>query len=173
MFYPHARGEHLGGTPNTLRGYGSFPHTRGTRVVLVLILWIGGLIPAHTGNTSTLPRSRFLVPAHPRPYGEHALRKPAKRPVAGSSPPIRGTPHVQTELKTLNGLIPAHTGNTYQYRHAAESSRAHPRPYGEHAITMLLHAGDEGSSPPIRGTPHVQTELKTLNGLIPAHTGNT
>ena len=50
---------------------------------------------------------------------------------------------------------------------------AHPRVCGENAAFKALDALDEGSSPRVRGKPHVHTPLGPPKGLIPACAGKT
>ena len=76
--HPRSRGEHAGSAADCTSTMGSSPLTRGTLVVLRLIMRCRGLIPAHAGNTA--PRAEAARPgtAHPRSRGEH-LRFPIGR----------------------------------------------------------------------------------------------
>ena len=86
---------------------------------------------------------------------------------------MRGT-LTRIELERARaGIIPAHAGNTQGTRTRAERRRDHPRACGEHAIVSLYAAGNEGSSPRMRGTLARRIEIVNLMGIIPAHAGNT
>ena len=89
--HPLARGEHSDRTTQNDLQQGSSPLARGTRRCLAGCEPAGGLIPAHTGNTTiSLPFWRGFQ-AHPRSRGEHMCQCPASfEDFEPDLPPLRG-----------------------------------------------------------------------------------
>ena len=128
-------------------------HTRGTPVLAWPSMSCTGLIPAHAGNTTPDGWRKASKPAHPRTRGEHQTQGLPGALERGSSPHTRGTQTRAKALHHMDGLIPAHAGNTSLLLAYLLQILAHPRTRGEHW------------SPPLAPSPP--------GGLIPAHAGNT
>ena len=112
---------------------GSSPRMRGTHLVDGLVGLGRGIIPAYAGNTGRwLPDIRSRRD-HPRVCGEHQMITSAISSARGSSPRMRGTPAVRSQVGRVEGIIPAYAGNTCcELSHAAEGWD-HPRVCGEHS----------------------------------------
>ena len=140
-------------------------------------LWVqllgAGLIPARAGSTAHSLGPIVEGRAHPRPCGEHRLRLSRQPMCLGSSPPVRGAQHRAQCLPWFVGLIPARAGSTDKYARISETSRAHPRPCGEHKVLGASPLAVEGSSPPVRGAHGTNNPVGHKPGLIPARAGST
>ena len=171
--HPRACGEH------NMRSYqywmyrGSSPRMRGTLGISMFSHTNDGIIPAHTGNTSTAMWASACSRDHPRACGEHVGLKLAAVPLSGSSPRMRGTRRRAELMRGGYGIIPAHAGNTCCLHAQSSTHRDHPRACGEHITrTFPAHYG-RGSSPRMRGTRIMALSGTITGGIIPAHAGNT
>ena len=91
---------------------GSSPHMRGKRANEAAGEDVPRIIPAHAGQTSVRPSSRFRVADHPRTCGANTACACVLSNAAGSSPHMRGKP-VGAPLADATGrIIPAHAGQT-------------------------------------------------------------
>ena len=171
--HPRACGEHHHGLVLGLRAEGSSPRMRGTPVPRPSVPRPSGIIPAHAGNTKYwLPRSARNGD-HPRACGEHQVRDTMYGTTQGSSPRMRGTPTQQNRFMMASGIIPAHAGNTGVTVAVSFGVRDHPRACGEHFCYIPYRGSVQGSSPRMRGTRAWCLMTKWLDGIIPAHAGNT
>ena len=136
----------------TWSGFGSSPHTRGTRI---------GLMAAGAA-----------LQVHPRIRGE---RQRARTPVTasiGSSPHTRGTlagaglPHLGKRF------IPAYAGNAAAAPQTSSRVAVHPRIRGERRVISDRVASRVGSSPHTRGTRAGSDESHPHGRFIPAYAGN-
>ena len=109
--HPRAYGENNAYALRTGLIQGSSPRIRGKPQNVVTEHGTSGLIPAHTGKTSSRRLHQPDHRAHPRAYGERLPIADVVVTHEGSSPRIRGTPCGASDLRPLVGLIPAHTGN--------------------------------------------------------------
>ena len=100
--HPRACGEHMSLLGGPWGIAGSSPRMRGTRSVVTFVKWIGGIIPAHAGNTQPVRWSSSTLRDHPRACGEHAGDVSNQQTGAGSSPRGRA--------------IPAHMGSSPRMR---------------------------------------------------------
>ena len=132
--HPRACGEHLSVPIGAGGSWGSSPRMRGTHAAHLDVNFLGGIIPAHAGNTSEDVVCRFWD--------------------TGSSPRTRGTLRSLQIRNVLFGIIPAHAGNTRGSVAATVPSGDHPRACGEHAARSCMRTGSRGSSPRMRGTHH-------------------
>ena len=73
----------------------------------------------------------------------------------------------------IDGIIPAHAGNTRPRRLESLATGDHPRVCGEHAEFTPVMGESEGSSPRVRGTPGGHERAEARPGIIPACAGNT
>ena len=171
--HPRARGEHsdadlleclrpgssprMRGTnefyPRSVFQVGSSPRTRGTLDHAFAFLGVGGIIPAHAGNTRRYSHVSETCWDHPRACGEHMPPSCSMLIVEGSSPHMRGTHRRTARAGRHVGIIPAHAGNTIPTSPFRCSCRDHPRACGEHIKTLYDAVARPGSSPRMRGTP--------------------
>ena len=95
------------------------------------------------------------------------------RRLRGSSPPVRGAPLRELQVRRSAGLIPARAGSTLWLTWLRRLPRAHPRPCGEHIAAILGVEPAWGSSPPVRGALMICSAPPIRCGLIPARAGST
>ena len=152
---------------------GSSPLTRGKPAHVVLVVTVGGLIPAHAGKTRDEGASDAAPRAHPRSRGENLLEGLNRVVGLGSSPLTRGKPVGRRRALQAGGLIPAHAGKTPCSSRFRARARAHPRSRGENLIVTCARASAEGSSPLTRGKRSRAWSPTPTPGLIPAHAGKT
>ena len=86
---------------------------------------------------------------------------------------MRGTQRKRDRMQYLDGIIPAHAGNTCQLSSLRIRTRDHPRACGEHCACRSTRIIVWGSSPRMRGTPYPTISYDLTAGIIPAHAGNT
>ena len=131
------------------------------------------LIPARTGNTSTVIRCMTWGAAHPRSRGEHQRALAQGLRPRGSSPLARGTRDILQLDQLRARLIPARAGNTKLLEKRIKRASAHPRSRGEHMREDGQSFLTAGSSPPVRGAPEDGGYPRGHLGLIPARAGST
>ena len=110
---------------------------------------------------------------HPRACGEHLHRWGIYGMSKGSSPRMRGTRGAAPPGRELQGIIPAHAGNTESTSSGQYIPRDHPRACGEHSGSSTVNTSVAGSSPRMRGTLRRRPPGSRCPGIIPAHAGNT
>ena len=146
---------------------------RGTHLPSGLTEVGSGIIPAHAGNTKTTKTIVSNGKDHPRACGEHFQIADQQDYVAGSSPRMRGTQFGRDAVLEAGGIIPAHAGNTTCLGGVHRHRWDHPRACGEHCRILSHKKGVVGSSPRMRGTHTVMRTRLRIDGIIPAHAGNT
>ena len=151
--HPRARGEHSDADLLECLRPGSSPRTRGTLDHAFAFLGVGGIIPAHAGNTVRRLGGPSMLGDHPRACGEHKSVCTPPTSCSGSSPRMRGTRGSGADTPNVPRIIPAHAGNTVPPRKAIADSG--------------------GSSPRMRGTHGDIRMFQKRAGIIPAHAGNT
>ena len=161
-------------TPNVSRfqASGSSPRLRGTASPSGPPGRCQRFIPAPAGN-----RQVYLVKAqpatvHPRACGEQKRGKMLSKPVAGSSPRLRGTDRAHHRGPRHRRFIPAPAGNREQFRHRTRSRPVHPRACGEQGVMKVICDCEHGSSPRLRGTVVAAFFRVALRRFIPAPAGN-
>ena len=132
-----------------------------------------GIIPAYAGSTNTWDQLGPTNKDHPRVCGEHPPRRRAPCAGAGSSPRMRGAPHVAVEHQTRAGIIPAYAGSTHGDAEGVRAHGDHPRVCGEHEKRGGGDALHKGSSPRMRGAPYLMRLRMYFCGIIPAYAGST
>ena len=132
-----------------------------------------GIIPAHAGNTPRRYGRARHRRDHPRACGEHAAERPTKKDIMGSSPRMRGTLHACWHRIAVDGIIPAHAGNTVKSLRQLTDCGDHPRACGEHQDNEQASTSVLGSSPRMRGTRRRRKTVTPGWRIIPAHAGNT
>ena len=105
--------------------------------------------------------------------GEHFCNPLIADVRMGSSPRVRGTREMLSELLTVYGIIPACAGNTEVQNCEGQDARDHPRVCGEHVYLWVDGECEEGSSPRVRGTRDNAGRYFLGGGIIPACAGNT
>ena len=150
--HPRACGEHPYHALACSLRRGSSPRMRGTRGHVRSNGEVGGIIPAHAGNTHIMLSHVVCDGDHPRACGEHVVTFAPMVKSAGSSPRMRGTLNPATPEVDQTGIIPAHAGNTQCIRLPRMERRDHPRACGEHSSGIGMMRYGTGSSPRMRGT---------------------
>ena len=166
-------GEHWSNWDELDYTQGSSPRVRGTPPSAKSPDGKHGIIPACAGNTGFEQKRRTLVVDHPRVCGEHCAAPPPWPISLGSSPRVRGTPHICNSGVIWRGIIPACAGNTLPSPAWRASARDHPRVCGEHVIRSAMNIMSMGSSPRVRGTLDKANHIAAALGIIPACAGNT
>ncbi len=166
-------GEHRTGRPYFAIVQGSSPHVRGALLHLRVDARDRGIIPACAGSTHHESDGADDERDHPRMCGEHFQTKRARIRLSGSSPHVRGAPHLMAELRGQSGIIPACAGSTALISINSPVSRDHPRMCGEHAVAVRVFPYSWGSSPHVRGAPKGRSGSKDGTGIIPACAGST
>ena len=92
---------------------------------------------------------------HPRMCGEHVQDYGHAVRREGSSPHVRGALQGFVDALELLGIIPACAGSTLYPTWFYWRRRDHPRMCGEHRRQMAKLLLNSGSSPHVRGAPHV------------------
>ena len=152
---------------------GSSPRVRGKPVCERRASASRGLIPACAGKTFASTPVVTSHWAHPRVCGENLKLVAGRGRRTGSSPRVRGKPHVVEALVPPVGLIPACAGKTWCTGAGASSCRAHPRVCGENNLRIRSLPSVIGSSPRVRGKRGTTRRAVTWAGLIPACAGKT
>ena len=132
--HPRPCGEHRRAPSRSSNQPGSSPPVRGALLAQHNLGFLLGLIPARAGSTVPDSAREAGNRAHPRPCGEHADIYKINPVDAGSSPPVRGARIFTFGTLTDRGLIPARAGSTCRCAMISASSRAHPRPCGDHSM---------------------------------------
>ena len=171
--HPRMCGEHRTGRPYFAIVQGSSPHVRGALLHLRVDARDRGIIPACAGSTHHESDGADDERDHPRMCGEHFQTKRARIRLSGSSPHVRGAPHLMAELRGQSGIIPACAGSTALISINSPVSRDHPRMCGEHAVAVRVFPYSWGSSPHVRGAPKGRSGSKDGTGIIPACAGST
>ena len=171
--HPRGCGEHLIEGHHSVVKLGSSPRMRGAHPYAHHQHATAWIIPADAG--STCRRYGAWVPSqdHPRGCGEHGWSPKPPRPVGGSSPRMRGAPKPLPIPAMAPRIIPADAGSTYKSMSSSIVSWDHPRGCGEHRQDTGSLCTGEGSSPRMRGAPHVHGLVFDSGGIIPADAGST
>ena len=110
--HPRACGANVSLPPQPSPRDGSSPRMRGKqRKITTVGPWIR-IIPAHAGQTRSLPPRHRRFPDHPRACGANLTPRYSVVIVAGSSPRMRGKQWLRVGLWPFGRIIPAHAGQT-------------------------------------------------------------
>ena len=171
--HPRACGEYvLDAVPYTLI-WGSPPRMRG------ILLWMRHtgrnrrITPAHAGNTPNFFRRRFMKRDHPRACGEYQYWRQVFFLQPGSPPRMRGIPDQILKLTPVQGITPAHAGNTSMDKDKVQIIGDHPRACGEYILFCEGLPIQAGSPPRMRGIHNLDPVPRACLGITPAHAGNT
>ena len=152
---------------------GSSPRMRGSHVWAVVVGEQPGIIPAHAGLTGTALRQQDLSRDHPRACGAHIVFHHIAHWIKGSSPRMRGSHYIKSNLQFLHGIIPAHAGLTVSRCCRERPPWDHPRACGAHSRSCERAGRCMGSSPRMRGSLRCNNRAGKARGIIPAHAGLT
>ena len=169
---PRVRGKHHANRGRGSQG-GSSPRVRGKLPIPEAERARRGLIPACAGKTPGAAHHRPGTGAHPRVCGENTTAAACWGTIPGSSPRVRGKPAGLPGRPSEVGLIPACAGKTPPSCALRPAWSAHPRVCGENASNSRRASTRVGSSPRVRGKPHVGDDAGLPHGLIPACAGKT
>ena len=151
--HPRACGERSSSPCSTSRARPSSPRVRGTLLMAVVAPLQRRFIPARAGNAPAPPDQKELRSVHPRACGERSEAIIEGTNVVGSSPRVRGTPHLPGRIIPVGRFIPARAGNARSVTAMPSPSPVHPRACGERSGTVRAEEFNAGSSPRVRGTP--------------------
>ena len=115
----------------------------------------GRIIPAHAGQTFPQLFCPVFCSDHPRACGANHGGRAAFHAIHGSSPRMRGKLGQIIKTETRNRIIPAHAGQTHGGVIVAVPSTDHPRACGANPNTVIPVTATAGSSPRMRGKPHL------------------
>ena len=171
--HPRVCGEHDKQNTRQINLKGSSPRMRGAHRHRHRGVLLPGIIPAYAGSTGLLVVRLDHYQDHPRVCGEHKACPRLLHSPTGSSPRMRGAPQDLARPLRVLGIIPAYAGSTVRLHERSRGVEDHPRVCGEHRFGVPLPSGDGGSSPRMRGAPHVAVERARAYRIIPAYAGST
>ena len=131
------------------------------------------IIPAHAGQTNSVPAKRSSHADHPRACGANVMVPSACMLMVGSSPRMRGKRAGHRLRPRPYRIIPAHAGQTAPARDATRRSSDHPRACGANSVIAIDAMVVPGSSPRMRGKLKHLGDLIDHRWIIPAHAGQT
>ena len=171
--HPRACGANERFPTETVSEAGSSPRMRGKPVRSRRLRARRRIIPAHAGQTNSVPAKRSSHADHPRACGANPALSVMTAAPAGSSPRMRGKRAGHRLRPRPYRIIPAHAGQTTATRCPCESPADHPRACGANLTADDAHASTAGSSPRMRGK-HLFDAFRVRGGrIIPAHAGQT
>ena len=91
----------------------------------------------------------------------------------GTSPHVRGRPHVGPSQDPFTGNIPACAGQTVTEVIKNALMTEHPRMCGADFYMSLIMSLEKGTSPHVRGRPHFNKCKRMRARNIPAYAGQT
>ena len=171
--HPRTRGEYPFVFIILLVLLGSPPHTRGIRSADIHIGGLGGITPAHAGNTQDSQRTSTAPRDHPRTRGEYISDQGRAITLEGSPPHTRGILLSDPDIRRSGGITPAHAGNTCGNKMSFRPIRDHPRTRGEYERCFFYQCQGKGSPPHTRGILYTEIQRMIFFGITPAHAGNT
>ena len=150
---PRTCGEYTSGSAMVSFCEGSAPHMRGILTRMSPVAGLGGISPAHAGNT-----------------WENLT---AKLGTAGSAPHMRGILYITRDHPLPPRISPAHAGNTPGSRSPIGWLQDQPRTCGEYGHPSHPAGTSVGSAPHMRGIHPDEVLAASGYGISPAHAGNT
>ncbi len=131
------------------------------------------IIPAHAGQTNSVPAKRSSHADHPRACGANVMVPSACMLMVGSSPRMRGKRHPPSPCNPVMRIIPAHAGQTVSNSSRTSARSDHPRACGANPALSVMTAAPAGSSPRMRGKLGFGFDSFRQRRIIPAHAGQT
>ena len=130
------------------------------------------ITPAHAGNSISARHLTKPYQDHPRSCGEQ-LRLALQAPHYPGSPPLmRGTVDFKPKENPIQGITPAHAGNSRLTRPFPDRLQDHPRSCGEQSMVLCGIPPTLGSPPLMRGTAYLFASFSSSRRITPAHAGN-
>ena len=152
---------------------GSSPRMRGKPVRSRRLRARRRIIPAHAGQTNSVPAKRSSHADHPRACGANVMVPSACMLMVGSSPRMRGKRHPPSPCNPVMRIIPAHAGQTVSNSSRTSARSDHPRACGANPALSVMTAAPAGSSPRMRGKLGFGFDSFRQRRIIPAHAGQT
>ena len=131
------------------------------------------IIPAHAGQTNSVPAKRSSHADHPRACGANVMVPSACMLMVGSSPRMRGKRHPPSPCNPVMRIIPAHAGQTVSNSSRTSARSDYPRACGANHDCVRPLFRPFGSSPRMRGKHAVAGAARRVVRIIPAHAGQT
>ena len=151
--------------------YGLSPPTRGSRRSPSTSRRSRGSIPAHAGEPISVGSISIRWTVYPRPRGGAWASASSAIPMAGLSPPTRGSLLRIIKAKALRRSIPAHAGEPKHRDNLTGRDQVYPRPRGGAGAPKYRDANSAGLSPPTRGSRYLWCYRGAPTWSIPAHAG--
>ena len=171
--HPRACGANLGKIGSLFGSFGSSPRMRGKRRPRPCPRTPVRIIPAHAGQTNSVPAKRSSHADHPRACGANGQQFLTNLGTFGSSPRMRGKPRLERDDSRTRRIIPAHAGQTSRTPTPTPTVSDHPRACGANAAAGRIRTLRRGSSPRMRGKQGGRRKLEREIRIIPAHAGQT
>ena len=171
--HPRGCGEHAVALIGIVTRRGSSPRMRGAPHIAPCKRQKLRIIPADAGSTRSVRVEAQASADHPRGCGEHEDRRASRPAARGSSPRMRGARALFDGRTCQVGIIPADAGSTCCRASDRFAAGDHPRGCGEHDMVTTITEDNAGSSPRMRGAPHLYDETSNHSGIIPADAGST
>ena len=130
--HPHLCGEHYISRKTMTQKIGSPPPVWGTRHELLSITPAARITPTCVGNTRPCCANPPRKQDHPHLCGEHIRSTTLLLTMAGSPPPVWGTPIRTTASPDYTRITPTCVGNTKKNRLCLHNPQDHPHLCGEH-----------------------------------------
>ena len=92
------------------------------------------ITPAHAGNSISFATISFCKKDHPRTCGEQSRKWRYAVCIKGSPPHMRGTELYYQKKEKMEGITPAHAGNSFHVTYCSSVCRDHPRTCGEQLV---------------------------------------
>ena len=171
--HPRACGANLGKIGSLFGSFGSSPRMRGKPAEVAGAWTATRIIPAHAGQTNSVPAKRSSHADHPRACGANVMVPSACMLMVGSSPRMRGKRHPPSPCNPVMRIIPAHAGQTVSNSSRTSARSDHPRACGANPALSVMTAAPAGSSPRMRGKRAGHRLRPRPYRIIPAHAGQT
>ena len=127
----------------------------------------------HVRGTGRDAHGRVAALGITPPRGEQSTQVETDRLYLESSPRVRETVVIGGEHGHELGIIPARAGSRYKSRNQRGRIRDHPRVCEEQLIKSKVNAGNQGSSPRVRGAALRALFWSLGRGIIPACAGSS